>query len=213
MKNTVITIARGFGSGGLEIADKLSAALGIPCFERQLIKMASDYSGINESLFARNDEKLSAPLFAKNLRGIFNIDSPAPSPASGEFVSDDSLFQIQAKIIRDLANRVSCVIVGKCANKILAQWKNTVSVFIYAPREACVRSVMNKLCVSEREAAKMIAKTDRYRSAYYKYYTGGGTWRDPDDYDLIINSERIGRDACVELIKAYAAQKSGTSAP
>lgn len=199
MKNYVITIARGFGTGGKEIALNLSKQLEIPCYESEILTMASEYSGLNEKLFHEIDEKIRGSYWIKRMHGILDYTN-IPSPSSKDFTSDDSLYQIQAKIIRDLANTQSCIIVGKCANKILELWKNTLSVYIEAPQSSCVESIKNKLQVSDDEALKMIMKTDQYRSQYYKYYSGGGEWKNPINYDMMLNSARLGRETCADII-------------
>ena len=114
MNNFVITIARGFGSGGKEIATKLGERLGIPCYERQILTLASDKSGIDESLFVDSDEKLRSNKVAKLLHKI--PFSNVLEPHEKAFVSDTNLFNIQAEIIRELARTESCIIVGKCAD-------------------------------------------------------------------------------------------------
>lgn len=198
MKNYVITIARGFGSGGKEIAQKLSDKLGIPWYERQILTMASEQSGISEAIFAENDEKLKGKKLASLLHTMpsqYIVDATSP-----RFVSSDNLFNIQSELIRTLAKTESCIIVGKCANMVLKDEKNVLSVYIEAPRSACVDSVMNKLGVKEEEAHKLISETDKYRYNYYKYYTRGKDWRDPVAYDVTLNSARVGRDRCVEVI-------------
>ncbi len=205
MDNYVITIARGFGSGGKEIAKKLSDRLGIPWYERQILQMASEQSGIAEGIFAETDEKLKGHKFSVLLRAL--PDQYVVEPTSRKFISDVNLFNIQADIIRSLAKTESCIIVGKCANMLLQNHKNVVSIYIEAPREACVRSVIDKMVVTEEEAHKMIAKTDKYRYDYYKFYTGGKDWRDPVAYDMTLNSERIGRDNCVKVICDYLKTK------
>lgn len=200
MENYVITIARGFGSGGKEIAQKLSERLGIPWYERQILTMASEQSGIAEGIFAENDEKLKGNKITALLRSMpsrYMVDATSP-----KFVSSDNLFHIQAELIRTLANTESCIIVGKCANMILKDFDNVLSVYIEAPRAACVESVTEKLGISEREAHKLIEETDKYRYAYYKYYTEGKDWRDPVAYDMTLNSSRIGREKCVDVICA-----------
>lgn len=140
MNNYVITIARGFGSGGKEIGTKLSEQLGIPCYEKQLLDMASEYSGINRQLFAEVDEKLRGSYIRNWLR-------KAPSnyvvePSSKKFTSDVNLFNIQSEIIRELAKTESCIIIGKCADYVLQDRRNVVSVYIEAPRRDCVKSIM-----------------------------------------------------------------------
>lgn len=203
--NYVITIARGFGSGGKEIAEKLSNKLGIPWYERQILQMASEQSGIAESIFAEADEKLKGHRLATVLKSIPH--QYVVEPTSRKFTSDVNLFNIQANIIRSLAKTESCIIVGKCANILLQQYPNVVSVYVEAPRAACVASVMRKMGVPEEEAHRLISKTDRYRYEYYKFYTGGKDWRDPVAYDMTLNSDRVGRDNCVTVICDYLKTK------
>lgn len=201
MKNYVITIARGFGSGGKEIAIKLAEELQIPCYERQILTMASQMSGIDESEFVSVDEKLHGSYLTNLLKAVpYNT---IIEPTEKDFVSDSNLYNIQAEIIRNLAKTEACIIVGKCADYVLRQYSNVISIYIEAPRHACVASIMNKMNVSEERAHYLIKKTDKYRSNYYKYYTGGKDWTNPINYDLVLNSDRIGREDCVNLIKEY----------
>jgi cytidylate kinase len=201
-ENFVITIARGFGSGGKEIGLRLSDKLGIPCYDRQILKMASDYSGLNEALFVKADEKRKGSMLTKLLKK-FTENSPIAEPMQKEFVSDVNLFNIQADIIRRLAKSESCIIIGKCANHILQSYDNVVSVYIEASRKFCVKTVIDRLQVTKEEAHSMIYQTDKYRADYYKYYSGGEVWTDPIAYDMTLNSERVGWDRSVELIAAY----------
>lgn len=202
MKNYVITIARGFGSGGKDIGNRLSKELGIPCYERQILEMASEQSGLSQELFKNVDEKLPTGFLRKRLQG-FPSTNYVVSPTEKHFVSDVNLYNIQARIIRDLANTESCIIIGKCADVVLRNFGNVISVYIEAPRDACVQSIMEKMSVTEQEANRMIYHTDKYRADYYKYYSGGGCWTNPTNYDLTLNSARVGRQQCVELIKDY----------
>lgn len=128
--------------------------------------------------------------------------------ASKGFVSDESIYQLQAYIIRDLANFESCVIVGKCANKILDSGLMLSVFYIEAPREKC-RQSYGENAVSEKEADRLITKTDKYRAEYYKYYTGGDYWTNPTSYDLTINTGRVGRERAVDLIIDYLKMRFG----
>lgn len=197
-KNFVITIARGFGSGGKEIAMKLSDRLGIPWYERQILSMASEQSGIAEALFHESDEKLKGKKLAKIMGQIPN--NYIVTASSKKFTSEVNLYNIQAELIRTLAKTESCIIVGKCANMVLKDFDNVLSVYIEAPRAACVESVTKKMGVTEKEAHRLIARTDKYRADYYKFYTGGKVWTDPVAYDVTLNSDRLGRDKCVDII-------------
>ena len=161
MDNFVITIARGFGSGGKQIGLALSKQLGIPCYENQILSMASNYSGINKDLFFQVDEKLRGYHLIKRLMKSENKDDIV-EPTDKSFISDVNLYNIQAKIIKELAKQQSCIIIGKCANHLLRDYDNTVSVYIEAPRAFCVKNVIERLGVTEEEAHRMIYQTSYF---------------------------------------------------
>lgn len=199
MKKTVITIARSFGSGGRTIGKMLSDRLDIPYYDQDLIKLASEESGIFEGLFGEADEKLRVGLLNKLSRRYKN---EIVSPDSDDFVSDDNLFNFQANVIRRLADTESCVIVGRCADYLLGSREDVVRVFVHASQEACIRNVRDFYSISEKEAAKLIEKTDRSRSAYYRYYTGRD-WNLAENYDLCLDTSRLDFQKCVEIIVSY----------
>lgn len=207
MKNYVITIARGFGSGGRDIATRLSKELGIPCYDRQILTMASEMSGIDEEEFVKTNEKLRGKFVANFLRR-YPLDTVLKPEEKG-FVSDVNLFNIQAELIRNLAETESSIIVGKCADHILREYKNVISVYIEAPRHACVESIKEKMHVSDERANQLIHHTDKYRAKYYNYYSGGKEWTNPINYDMVLNSDRIGREKCVKLIERFVEIKLG----
>jgi cytidylate kinase len=201
MDNYVITVARGFGSGGKEIASKLAQDLGIACYENRILTLASQLSGLDEELFTEVNEKIRGKKFSSLLRGLPRTIKP--KPVDDEFVSDERLFEFQKQIIENLAKSESCIIVGKCADWVLKEYTNVVSIYIEAPRAFCLQRVMKKMGVNEETAHTSITKTDQYRAAYYQHYTGGNYWTNPVNYDLTLNSERVGIDHCVTLIKEY----------
>ncbi|WP_295156095.1 AAA family ATPase [uncultured Ruminococcus sp.] len=202
MKNFVVTFARGFGTGGKVIASKLAADLGVHCYENRILTLASQMSGLDEDMFREVNEKLRQKGgFASLMKGLPR--SRKYIARNEKFVSDDTLFEYQKKIIKNLADTESCVIVGKCADYILAGRPNVVSVYIEAPRDFCIKRTMENMGVTEEAAAATIKHTDTYRAEYYKYYTHGNYWTNPINYDMTLNSERVGIDECVELIKAY----------
>lgn len=207
MKRYVITIARGFGSGGKDIGMRLSKALGIPCYERQILTMASEKNGIDEYIFVENDEKLRGKYIANFLRKV--PVSGIVEPYDKGFISDVNIFNLQAEIIRSLAATESCIIIGKCADYILKDNKNVISIYVEAPRECCVKSIRDKMHVSEERAHQLIHSTDKYRSKYYSYYTGGRDWTNPTNYDLVLNTGRVDREMCVEIVKNYVNMKFG----
>ena len=206
MKNFVITIARGFGSGGKQIGLQIAGDLNIRLLDKELLKLASIDSGINEELFALADEKLNRKLLMQvpDREHYGNVLTPEDS----KFVSDINLFNYQVKILRMLAQTESFVVMGKAANFVLRDLPNVLSVSIPAPFDACVAAIMERSAMTEAEAGRAIRRTDRYRSDYHKYYTGEH-WKDSVGYDLAINSARLGRDDSVEIIKQAVCAKVG----
>ena len=178
MSNFVVTFARGFGTGGKEIASKLAKELGIHCYENRILTLASQLSGLDEQLFQEVNEKVRAHgSFASFLRGLPR--SRQYITRNEKFVSDDTLFEYQKQIIENLADTESCVIVGKCADWVLRGRDNVVSVYVEAPRDFCVKRTMEHMGVTEETANATIAHTDKYRADYYKYYTHGNYWTNP----------------------------------
>lgn len=199
-KNFVITIARQYGSGGKTIGEMLGKRLGIEYYDKDLIRLASEESGINAGLFMNADEKVktSALFRAINKAKVGEVISPD----SSDFTKPQNLFNYQAKIIRELASEQSCVIIGRCADYILRDYDNVLSVFVHAPKDFCMEMAAKKHSMSEKELEKFIQKTDKERSEYYKFYTGR-EWSDARNYDLCLNSSKLGFEKCVDEIIAY----------
>lgn len=200
MQNYVITIARGYGSGGRTIGKRLADELGIPFYDRELLRLASDDSGINEELFGKADEKLKNSLLYKVARRSYKGELIPPDKE--DFISNDNLFNYQAKVIKELAATESCVIVGRCADFVLKDMENVIKIFVHAPLEDCIDTLSNMSSDSRREIERKILAVDKRRSDYYAYYTGR-KWEDAQNYDLCLNSSQIGFDKCIELVKAY----------
>lgn len=196
--NYVITIARGFGSGGKLIGEAVAKLLDIKCYEKEILTMASEESSINESLFEETDEKLRGGYWRRKLRAI--PKDTVITPMSREFTSDNNLFNIQKKIMNDLVKEESYVVVGKCADTVIQLGTPMLKVFIDAPISICIRNIANKMAVSDQEAEKLILQTDKYRADYYKYYTGGKNWRDPLNYDIFLNTGVLSVDKCAQII-------------
>lgn len=199
MSRFVITIARGFGSGGRTVGKMLAERLGIAYYDRELITLASEESGINPALFGKADESRRMPFFKRYNRAF---GSRLISPKSDDFTSDDNLFNYQAKIIRELAEKESCVIVGRCADYVLRDTPGVVRVFVHAPMDYCVEQVTRLFGLPPKEAEKQIEKTDRTRSTYYRYYTGN-EWNNAANYDLCLNTAKLGFDKCADIIEHY----------
>ena len=159
-------------------------------------------SGVDEDIFKMMDEKLSAKGGAASfLRGLPKAKHYITR--NEKFKGNDTLFEYQKKIIENLADTESCCIVGKCADYILRGRNNVVSVYIEAPRSFCLERTMEHMGVTEEVAAETIKNTDKYRADYYAYYTRGNYWTNPINYDLTINSGKVGIEGSVKLIKEY----------
>lgn len=199
-ENIVITISRQYGSGGKTVGEMLSKKLGFHYYDRELMRLASEESGINETLFASVDETVKNNGLFKPSKNIY--EGQLISPESDDFTSDDNLFNYQAMIIRKLAEQQSCIIVGRCADYILKDYENVLSVFVHAPHDFCMEMAAKKHSMPEKDLEKYIAKIDKNRAEYYKYHTGR-EWTDARNYDLCLDSSKLGFERCVEEIIAY----------
>ena len=199
MENRVITIARSYGSGGRKMGRLLAKELGYEYYDREILRIASDESGITEELFRQADEKQRIPLF-RIAREVYTGEVIPPD--SDDFISNENLFRYQAKIIRELAATRNCVIVGRCANFILRGRDNVLNVFVTAPVVDCVRRVMETDGLNLEEAEKKIKKIDKRRADYFKYFTGR-QWQDAALYDLCLNTGHMSEQKCVDIVRAY----------
>lgn len=206
MEKVVITIARQYGSGGRTVGEMLAQELNIHYYDKELLRIASEESGIHEGLFARADEKPKNTLLYRISKKVYQ--GQLIPPESEDFTSTDNLFNYQAKVIRQLAEEESCVIIGRCADFVLKDFDNVLSVFVHAPEEYCLEQARTKLSMPDREIRKFIQKTDKRRADYYKHYTGR-EWTDARNYDLCLDSSKLGYERCVEGIKAYMKVRFG----
>ena len=198
MDKFVITVARETGSGGHNITRKLSEALGVPYYDRDLLRKASEFSGIHERLFGAADERIGLKEMLSAAEKVYTGEVLPPD--SDDFTSTRNLFSFQAKIIKELAETESCIILGRCANYLLADRKDVLRVFIHAPLEAREERVASySLAWSPREVTKYIRLEDKRRASYYRYYTGE-EWRDAAGYDLSLDSSVLGEEGCVRRI-------------
>lgn len=200
MKNFVITISRGYGSGGKSIGKMLAKDLNIPYYDKEILSIASEASGVNEGIFAQNDEKLRGISLLKTIisKGHYSGDTSITK----DFTSPENIFKFQAKVIRELAKKESFVIIGRAADYILKDFDNVISINIQAPFETCVKSVMERNKIDDKEAQRLICKVDRERAEYYEFHTGL-SWNDDLNYDISINTSKMTWEQSVELIKNY----------
>ncbi len=199
-KRIVVTIGRQFGSGGRIVGKKLAEQLGIPYYDKELINLASKESGICGEFFEKADEKNSGSLL-KALAMGFSMNNAIFQ--SNDYLSNESLFQIQSEVIRKVAAEGSCVLVGRCADYILRDEPDCVHVFISASWQDRVRRAMEYNRVPEKEAEEFLKKADKSRASYYNYYTDK-VWGAAGSHDLCVNSSLYGIDRTVDFIKQFA---------
>lgn len=201
-KKLVITIEREYGSGGRIIGKTLSAQLGIPYYDDDILKMASEQSMVGEQFFRMNDEKAGNNLLKKIVGGI--RDSMEKPSIGRDITSPDNLFRFQSEVIRGLAEQESCILIGRCSDFVLdsCDFENFVSVFVYCDLSTKVNRVMEVDKVDARKALSRVQKIDKTRRDYYKYYTGN-EWADMTHFDCPVNTSKISLDQAAELIKHY----------
>ncbi len=198
----VITIDRLYGSGGRIMGRKLSEELGIPFYDEEILKMASEDSAVSESLFRLNDEKAGTNLFFRAVGGLHtSLEEPS---VDDDVASPENLFRFQAKMIRKVAAEKPCIIMGRCADFVLGavETENLIRLFVYADITTCIRRVMEVDGVDTKEALRRVNRISKQRRDYYKYYTGKD-WEDMSNYDLPINTSTLELDPAVRLVKEY----------
>ena len=200
MDNFVIAITRTCGSGGTTIGKMLSKDFKIDMYDKELLRLASEDSGINESLFSNADESTKNSLLYRVSKNVY--DGELIPPESNDFTSNDNLFNYQAKILQELAEKESYVVIGRCADYILKDNPNVFKIFIHAAYANCIKHEMEYRCISEKQAIKEIKKLDKYRKEYYYYHTGE-KWENVKNYDLAIDTSKLGFEKSVKYIKEY----------
>ena len=200
MKKTIITIGRQYGSGGKEIGTKLAKDLGIPIYDQEIPEMAAKKSGIRKDYFEKVDEKPTDSFLYALAMNTFSMNGTM-NPFD-HALSSDRLFNIQAEVIQDLAKEGPCVIIGRCAEYILRDEPNRISVYICSPMEKRIERICRLYQLSEKEAQKKIMSIDKKRDSYYGYYAGKD-WRGCSSYNLSIDSGILGIENTVEMLKNY----------
>ena len=192
-KNIVITISREYGSGGRYIAKLVAEKLKIKLYDKDFIKELTNETGLDSSYIENIEQK-------RTLLDNFN---------SGYYQSlsnADELFVEEANLIKKLASKNSCVIVGRCADFILKDNKNLIKIFIYSDMESKIKRAIKYYNIPKKDAKKEIEKINKLRKNHYKYYTNR-EWNNPENYDLCLNSDSLGVEQCAEVIEQYVIGK------
>ena len=200
MDNYIITISRQFGSGGRAIGELLANKLGISFYDKELISMAAKESGMSPEVFKSVDEKAANSLLYSLSMGMYNFGSGFS--AMGDLPVNDKLYLLQHKIIKEIAEKESCVIVGRCADYVLKDNPNCVNIFIYADMEYRKQESVKRHGIDAARAEHIINKTDKSRANYYSFYSGR-KWGAVENYDLCIDSSKLSEEKTVDLIVEY----------
>ena len=199
----ILTIGRQFGSGGREIGQKLSEALGIAYYDKELLSAAAKESGLCEEVFARADERASSGMSYAFSMGFSYMGILTPY---NDILSNDELFRIQSDAIRNIAEKESCILVGRCADYILRDNPACISFFIHNTMENRIQRLVEGLNITVEEAKEKISKIDKSRAAYYNYYTNK-VWGMASSYDFSIDASVLGIDETVAFMKSFVEKK------
>ena len=175
----VVTISREYGSGGRYVGKLLADRMHLPFYDKELISLAAKESGLSSAYIVKNDEIMASSKYKDN--------------------NDDRLFVAEVRVIKDLAKH-SCVIVGRCSDYILKDTKNTLKIFLYSDMDSKIKRAVKYYGISKEKAEKQIESINKKREKHYKYYTDRA-WKNPNNYDLMLNVDLLGVEKCAELIE------------
>ncbi len=205
MAKHVITLSRELGSGGNLVAQELSKRLDIPYYDKDIIAKTSQEFGLSEDRIKRSDEKKTNSflysLATAQLSGLVN-----PAFPINDIIFDDRSFMFTSETIKRLADE-PCIIVGRCADFILEN-RDIIKVFVCAEIEDRVKRIAESLDLSEKNALKLIQKTDKRRAAYYNSFTDR-TWGKASNYHITINTSVLGIDGSVDILQKFVENYNG----
>ena len=197
MTKNIVTISRQYGSGGRYIGELLAKELGVPCYDEKLIDMVAKESGFATEYIEEKGERITGSL-------LFNIASSltyATNVFSGKGTNlQDEIYFILNRIIKDLAEKGPCVIVGRCSDYILREREDCLNVFIHADQKSKIERAVKYFDIPEKDAPAELKKRDKARGNHYRFYTDR-EWGHATNYDLCLNSGILGVEGCVKVIK------------
>lgn len=199
---TIITIGRQYGSGGREIGIRLAKKLGVPFYDKELLRKAAEKSGLCEKIFENFDERPKSLLYSIAMDSyMFSL------PGNGAVDSlEQQVYLATFDAVRHLADQGPCVIIGRCADYALSDRPNALRLFISAPLKERIGIVCKRENLPEEKARTLILKTDKRRASYYEYYSSQ-KWGSVDSYDFCLDSSVFGLDGTVEIIEQLVARK------
>ena len=198
--NTIITIGREFGSAGREIGEMLAKKLGIPCYDKELLKRAAEESGLCTEIFENHDERPTSS-FLYNLV----MDTYSFGYSQSTYVDmpiSHKVFLAQFDAIKKIASEGPCIIIGRCADYALSEYENCIHIFIHADLEDRIKRIMKRLDLSYDKAKELIQKKDKQRANYYNYYSSK-KWGVAESYNLSIDSSVLKEEGTVDMILKF----------
>ena len=191
----IITIGRQHGSNGHDIARALAQELGYACYDKEIVDTAAENSDFSKEILHSYDEKRVS---------TYIVPVPHYLGLNESFRLNMQVASAQFDAIRSLAERGDCIFVGRCADYVLRREPDLVRVFIMADEDFRIKTMMARQGLDETDARKLVRQVDKDRASYYRYYTDQ-IWGERENFDLILNSAKIGVDGCVQVIKEYIA--------
>ena len=201
MGHQVYTIGREFGSMGQIVGERLAERLGIKCYDKELLQQAAKESGFCEEIFENHDEKPTNSFLYSLVMDTYSAGNYAAAPFL-DMPLNHKVFLAQFDAIKSLAEKESCVIVGRCADYALANNPDCINIFIHADLDDRVKIVSKRMNITENKAKDLVLKNDKQRASYYNYYTCK-KWGDTRSYDITLNTSKISVDDCVDIIIEY----------
>ncbi len=201
MGNQIYTIGRELGSGGYTVAKLLSERLGIKLYDKELLTQAAKDSGFCEEILENHDEKPTSSFLYSLVMDTYSGGNYSSAPFL-DMPLNHKVFLAQFDTIKKIAERESCVIVGRCADYALASHPDCLNIFVHADMDDRIKRISIREDITENKAKDMIQKRDKQRASYYNYYTCK-KWGDARSYDMTLNTSKIPLEECVDLILEY----------
>ena len=201
MANKIYTIGREFGSSGKAVGEKLAENLGIKVYDKELLQQAAKDSGFCEEIFENHDERPTNSFLYSLVMDTYSVSGYSTAPFL-DMPLNHKVFLAQFETIKKIAEKESCVIVGRCADYALADNPECINIFIKADMSERIKNVSRAFNLTENKARDMINKTDKQRASYYNYYTSK-KWGDSKSYDMCLDSGKLSVDGCVEMILKF----------
>lgn len=195
-KQIVITLSREYGSGGRYVAKLVAEKLGIKLYDKDFVIKVAEETGLSEEYIEQNEQKRTKL-------------APLNSGYYSEFNNSDELFAKESELIKEIADKESCIIIGRCADSILGDRDNVVKVFIYSTIENKIKRATTYYGLDKEKAEKEIVRIEKQRGNHYKYYTGK-EWKDFKNYDICINSDALGVEKTADMICEIVRKKEAS---